>query len=749
MGLLPASQGKGRAAYQCPGGGGRRRRETFAAPPAFTLVSVSPERGTGAGAWERVILSGKRPSKGRNAVENQGPDGVALADLLGGVTGEAFIRAMLDTLPQIAFVIRPDGSAEYYNRALRDFAGAVLGSDMLSRTALLHPEDRERLLAARAAAVAIGSAYTVEARLRRHDGVYRWHIIRNAPMDRAGATVAWLGTAVDVDDMRRANELLEQQVAERTERLSAQIAERARAQAVLEDSEARYRALYNRTPMALHSVDAAARIIDVNDHWCQLFGYAREDVLGRSPTDFMPEESAQLYRDNAWPDMLDSSGAVRSFEYRFRKRTGEQFHGRLSSRGEWDAQGRFVRTWAATADITAQKQAEAQLVQAQKMEVVGQLTGGVAHDFNNLLTAVLGNLELLERRTREPTSARYVQAARRSAERGAKLTEQLLAFSRKQHLQPRAIDANRIVAGMGELLGRTMGGTIQVRTALDPQLWPALLDPTQIELMILNLAINARDAMPLGGTLTIATANVAAGMPGVPAEISQHDSVILSVSDTGVGMSADVLARAFEPFFTTKDVGKGSGLGLSQVYGLMKQSGGAVRIDSRPGHGTTVWLYLLRAAEAAADERGAPHAAAARAGGRILVVDDDADVRDITVQLLREGGYAVAEAHSGLAALAALERGETYDLVVVDIAMAGLNGIETVRQWRERRPGLRVLFITGYADTSMFDAQTGADPVLKKPFSRDALTAAVQDGLRRSSAAPSAKIVPIRSTKSE
>jgi len=346
---------------------------------------------------------------------------------------------------------------------------------------------------------------------------------------------------------------------------------------------------------------------------------------------------------------------------------------------------------------------------------------------------------------RDPAASRFVEAARRSAERGAKLTEQLLAFSRKQHLQPRAIDANHIVAGMGELLARTMGGTIKVRTALDPDLWPALLDPTQAELMILNLAINARDAMPVGGTLTIATANVAAGMPGAPPEVGGRDAVMLNVSDTGTGMSTEVLSRAFEPFFTTKEVGKGSGLGLSQVYGLVKQSGGAVRIDSRPGEGTNVRLYLQRAAEAAVSEAGLPPAAAARRGGRVLVIDDDVDVRDITVQLLREAGYTVAEVDGGHAALAELERGEVYDVVLVDIAMAGMNGIETVRQLRQRQPGLRVVFITGYADTSMFDVPTGADPVLKKPFNRDALAAAVQRGLRRGPAPRAANVVPIRS----
>jgi PAS domain S-box-containing protein len=657
-----------------------------------------------------------------------------------GSAGAAFFRAVLDALPQIAAIIRPDGMAEFHNRALRDYAGAALGVDRRARLALVHPEDRARI----AQAVAAGGAYTLEARLRRQDGVFRWHVIRAAPLG-GGDALAWLATAADIDDVRRADERLDREVAERTERLRAQIDERARAQSVLADSEARYRALYNRTPMALHSVDAAARIIDVNDYWCQLFGYPREEVLGHALPEFMTEDSAQRYRADAWPDLLASRGAVRTFDYRFRKRSGEVFHGRLSARGEWDGQGGFVRTWAATADITAQKDAEAKLVQAQKMEVVGQLTGGVAHDFNNLLTAVLGNLELLERRSSDATSSRFLQSARRSAERGAKLTEQLLAFSRKQHLQPRAIDANRIVAGMGELLARTMGGTVQVRTALDPQLWPALLDPTQVELMILNLAINARDAMAESGVLTIATANLAAGMPGAPPEIGRRDCVLLSVSDTGTGMSPEVLSRAFEPFFTTKDVGKGSGLGLSQVYGLVKQSGGVVRIESRPGHGTTVWLYLLRAGESAAAEADAAPAEQTRAGARLLVVDDDDEVRDITVQLLREAGYRVADAGGGQAAQAALERGDAYDLVLVDIAMAPLNGIETVRQLRQRRPALPVLFITGYADTSTLGTQTGADPVLKKPFSREALAAAVIGALGRASAPPSARLMPLRS----
>ena len=255
---------------------------------------------------------------------------------------------------------------------------------------------------------------------------------------------------------------------------------------------------------------------------------------------------------------------------------------------------------ATARDITEREEMEQQLRQAQKMEAVGQLTGGVAHDFNNLLTAIIGNLELLAPRLEgDPAASRHLGAAEHAAENGARLVEQLLAFSRRQHLQPRAVDLNAVVAGLREMLTRTIGSTIEIRLDLSPDLWPALIDPTQIETAILNLAINARDAMPSGGELTIETRNLPAGAGaparGVPAELAGRDCVGLSVRDTGTGMPDEVLRSAVEPFFTTKEPGKGSGLGLSQVYGTVRQSNGAMEIESRVGIGTVVHLFLPRA----------------------------------------------------------------------------------------------------------------------------------------------------------
>ena len=396
-------------------------------------------------------------------------------------------------------------------------------------------------------------------------------------------------------------------------------------------------------------------------------------------------------------------------------------------------------------DLTAREAMEQQLRQAQKMEAVGHLTGGVAHDFNNLLTAIIGNLELLTVRVDgDAVAARHLAAAQRAAEHGAKLTEQLLAFSRRQRLQPRAIDLNAVVAGMREILARTIGTMIQVRTDPASGLWPALVDPTQIEIAILNLAINSRDAMPLGGMLSIDTRNLGAGEPGIPEEIGNRDCIRISVRDTGTGMTEEVLRSAVEPFFTTKEPGKGSGLGLSQVYGMAQQSNGAMQIESRPGSGTTVHLYLPRApAREATAEMGAGGWQASEIGGRILVVDDDAAVREITVQMLRQVGYGVVDAESGQAALDALARGEIYDLLVIDVAMPGLSGIETIRHARERWPALRALYISGYTEMAGAGPQIGDDPMLKKPFRLSELTEAVRSAIKRVPGDGAAAIVPL------
>ncbi len=381
-----------------------------------------------------------------------------------------------------------------------------------------------------------------------------------------------------------------------------------------------------------------------------------------------------------------------------------------------------------TKEIADRERAEAALLQAQKLESVGQLTSGIAHDFNNLLTAVLGNIEIARRRVGNDGAERALVAACKAVERGARLTSQLLAFSRKQRLAARPTDVNRLVTSAGDMLFRTMGATIQIETQLDPMLWPAMVDPTQLELVLLNLAINGRDAMKDGGRLTIRTANVPAAAR--PSDLPDGDYVLVSVTDTGSGMTDDVRAKAFEPFFTTKEIGKGSGLGLSMVHGVAVQSGGNVYLQSALGRGTTVTLCLPRSAsEPVAVELQSADAPQLNGGpATILVVDDDADVRDIAVNGLRDFGYQVLEAENGYAALERLAR-DRIDLVLMDVAMPGMNGIETIRRAREIHPRLPAIFTSGYADTTVF-APIVDDPLLQKPYRLDKLASAVTSALQ-------------------
>ena len=377
--------------------------------------------------------------------------------------------------------------------------------------------------------------------------------------------------------------------------------------------------------------------------------------------------------------------------------------------------------------IEERERVEATLRQMQRLEAVGQLTSGVAHDFNNLLTVVLGNISFLERDFAaagiDGKTSQRLSYMRSAAERGAKLTDQLLSFSRRQRLEPRSLDLNATVASMRDLLQSTMGGSIQIETSFQDRLWPAMVDPTQLELAILNLAINARDAMEVGGTLQVSTANVTLGEPRYPEEPPPGDYVAVRVKDTGTGMSEAVRRKVFEPFFTTKETGKGSGLGLSQVLGFAQQSSGGICLKSSPGQGTCVHIYLPRSAEQA--ER--PNTVFARSnapalanGSKVLLVDDDSAVREVTAAMLRDLGYTVLEAGSGGGAFELLDRERLIDLVVMDFAMPGMNGAEVARQAQISRPTLPILFITGFADRAAIAGIDGAQ-IIGKPFSRDEL----------------------------
>jgi PAS domain S-box-containing protein len=398
--------------------------------------------------------------------------------------------------------------------------------------------------------------------------------------------------------------------------------------------------------------------------------------------------------------------------------------------------------------IEERERVEETLRQMQRLEAVGQLTSGVAHDFNNLLTVVLGNLGFIEKALLaaglDDKSRTRLANIRAAAERGATLTAQLLAFSRKQRLETRTVDLNDTLATMRELLRSSMGGSVRLELVLQPELWPALVDPTQIELVILNLAINARDAMQVGGSLTVETANVRLPAPNRPEMPAAGEYVMIAVTDSGTGMTAEVLAKAFEPFFTTKPVGQGSGLGLAQVFGFAKQSGGGVRIDSQLGEGTTVKVFLPRATHQQAEARqaGAHEEPVDLSGApRVLLVDDDSAVRDVAASMLRELGCVVVEAGSGGAALDLLERDPaTFDLMVIDFAMPGMTGAEVAREVRLRRPGLPMIFITGYADLAAVQ-KLGEDAIVQKPFRDDELVRRVRRLLGKPRAG---NVIPIR-----
>lgn len=388
--------------------------------------------------------------------------------------------------------------------------------------------------------------------------------------------------------------------------------------------------------------------------------------------------------------------------------------------GELEAANREL-----AAQIAERERVEGVLNQSQRLEAVGQLTSGVAHDFNNLLTVISGNIEQIRKQADDPKLVRRLEMMAEASHRGARLTAQMLAFSRRQKLEPRPVDLNDTVRGMRELLNSSIGGSVNILPPeLADDLWPAMIDPTQIELVILNLAINARDAMEVGGSLLIRTRNVV--IDKTVDDLPAGEFVVVSVADNGSGMSDEVLARAFEPFFTTKAVGKGSGLGLSQVFGLAKQSGGGVRIHTAVDKGTTIEIFLPRADHAPEAAAAAPPLAPLTDGARrrILVVDDDDAVREVAVGFLQELGYAVLEAGSGGAALDLFDRSADVALVLMDFAMPGMNGAELARRIRERRPDTPVLFVTGYADAEAF-AESDPQTMLRKPYSRDDLAQAL------------------------
>jgi PAS domain S-box-containing protein len=539
------------------------------------------------------------------------------------------------------------------------------------------------------------------------------------------------------------------------------ITEQKRAEAALRETEERFRLVAESAPVMLWMGDAAGKCVYLNRQQREFWGVAFEDVASFdwNPT-IHPDDRAALFEPLSQGMRLRTGFQA---EARYRRADGEYRLLHTDAQPRFDAAGQFLGMIGVNVDITVARQAEIALQdlnatleqqvtertrelherdealrQAQKMEVIGQLTGGVAHDFNNLLQVVVGNLEILQRNL--PTDAgrlrRSADNAMNGALRASTLTQRLLAFSRRQPLDPRPLDPNKLVSDMSELLHRTLGETIAVEAVLAAGLWSVDADANQLESAILNLALNARDAMPDGGRLTIETANtrIDDGYALTHAEVLPGQYVVICVSDTGTGMSRETLARVFEPFFTTKEPGKGTGLGLSMVYGFVKQSGGHVQIYSEVGQGTTVKVYLPRLIGAVQEEETA-EAAIVPEGTRdetILVVEDDDDVRTYSVEILRELGYRVLEAHDGPSALRLLQRQSRVDLLFTDVVLpGGLNGADLSRAARALKPGLRVLFTTGYArDAIVHHGRLDAGvQLITKPFSYAGLATKVRDVL--------------------
>jgi PAS domain S-box-containing protein len=661
---------------------------------------------------------------------------------------EDHYRHAVELDPQTTWTSAPDGQLDRVNQRWFEWTGTTgLGSTYADG---LHEDDRARTFEVWGRSIRTGEPYDIRHRVKMRDGSYRWMHSRAFPRhDEDGRIVKWYGTTEDIH-------------------------ERHTAEAALRESEERFRSIADSAPALIWMTDRDARITFANRHYEREFGLAPEAVLRDGWRQILHEDDVEGFVAT----FLDAFNAREPFlaEVRVWDKAGRLRWLRCQGVARFDAAGTFLGYTGANVDITDAKLArdelerlvaartgelvaqieerervEETLRQMQRLEAVGQLTSGVAHDFNNLLTVVLGNIGFVEReidKARIDGKVRdrlgYMRAA---AERGATLTAQLLAFSRRQRLEAKPLDLNATVAGMRDLLQSSMGGAVRLETVLKPGLWPALADPTQIELVILNLAINARDAMEVGGSLAVETGNVTLGPPSRPEEPPPGEYVMVSVSDTGTGMPADVMAKAFEPFFTTKPVGKGSGLGLAQVYGFAKQSGGGVKIDTRLGEGTTVRVFLPRASELrqSAAEIGSAGKSERLDGPprRVLIVDDDSAVREITAALLTELGCIVVEAGSGSAALDLVERDpDPFDLAVVDFAMPGMNGAETAREITARRPGLPVLFVTGYADLTAL-REIGEDRVVQKPFRNDELAGKIRRLLGTSAGAGS-RVVPLR-----
>jgi PAS domain S-box-containing protein len=689
----------------------------------FAATFEHPARGTLALQIDYVpwIAPGRSEAEGLCVVINDITEQRAAERAL--KESEERFRRIANNAPALMWVTRLDRTRDFVNDAYLDFCLGPNGTREEARKldwrTRIHPDDVERIVAESLAGEASLQRFTLEGRYKRWDGEYRW--LRTVSQPRFGPDgelVGFIGVGGDITLAKEAELELRRQVAEQTAQLAL--------------SEAQFRAVFEAALEVMVLLKPDGTVIAVNNR--------REAWRHDDPSAAVGQKLWEAPTMRAYPQHVAlmregigtaARGKVFTAEVKMEREGAPTAYLDVSVQPVRGGDGQIIYLLFEARDITELKTAQEQLRQSQKMEALGQLTGGIAHDFNNLLTVVVGGLDIIAKRADDAKLKRYAENALAAAERGARLTGQLLAFSRVQRLEVRPTHVAPLIQNMRPLLRNVLGPGIAKQFDLDEALMPVMADPTQLEVAVLNLAINARDAMPDGGTLTFVSRKIP--VTGDP-DLEDGDYIELTIADTGVGMPPQVLERAFEPFFTTKEVGKGTGLGLSMVYGMARQSGGAARIESAPGKGTAVKL-LFRKADGAATEAAAgagaeepTSAAVPFAPLSVLVIDDDPDVRGFIVTSLEEQGYRVREASDGREGLDAFER-ETPDLVVLDFIMPGLSGADVARRIRAKRPDQPILFVSGYSETEAVKRTAPDALLLAKPFRAEALQKAVRSAL--------------------
>ena len=627
---------------------------------------------------------------------------------------EAQFRTMAQALPNQVWGADVDGNLDWFNERVYEYCGVGRGRlDGGNWVSIVHEDDIGSAASAWAAAIRTGQIYETQFRIRAANGLYRWYLVRALPIrSDSGAIIRWVGTNTDIEDQKAAaralatlNETLEQRVQERT-------AERDRMWRLATD--------------IMLVADLDGRIVAVNPAFSKLLGWSSRDAIGRTFANLAhPDERAATAAAIAG---MKGGGLSFKLEHRLQRRDGG--YNILSWTGAPDdayihAVGRDM-TFERDAAL-AIRRSELALAQSQKMETIGKLTGGVAHDFNNLLQVISGNLQLLARDVAGNERAeKRLSNALGGVARGAKLASYLLAFGRRQALEPKVVKIGRFVTAMEDMLRRSLGEEIEIEMIISGGLWNTLIDTAQVENAVLNLCINARDAMDGAGKLTIEVGNALLDDDYARrhADVTSGQYIMIAVSDTGSGMTPEVLNQAFEPFYSTKPEGKGTGLGLSMVYGFVKQSGGHVKIYSEINHGTTVKIYLPRSFDA--EDSHVPVDIQPVVGGTetILVAEDDDNVRATVVEILGELGYRVLKANDAASAMAVIESGAAIDMLFTDVVMPGpLRSPELARKARERLPDIAVLFTSGYTENAIVHGgrlDAGVE-LLGKPYTREAL----------------------------